>query len=98
MGEQTNLALAAFISFLVFCNPPLSPQPPFHPRRGGKGELHLTSRFGDGHIGRGCDCFWNGRVSGVEFRAPGGLRGWKATGAGGAAGLGLGLNCFISFP
>ena len=81
-GKQTWLALGGIFAFLAFCIPPLSPQPPFHPRRGGKGELHLTSRFGAEITGEGCGCFGWGEISEGEFRAPGGLQGLGWLGAG----------------
>ena len=50
--------------------PPLSPQPPFHPRRGGKGEPDLTACAGNGNIGHGHHGGLRFKNAGHEFRAP----------------------------
>ena len=77
MGEGGTVICFPLLLAPVGFLPPLSPQPPFHPHRGGKGEPHLTTRAGNGNIEDGCDCVWRVKNLGCEFRAPeaGGLNG-----------------------
>ena len=66
---------SASVAVSIFVVPPLSPQPPFHPHRGGKGEPHLSTRAGNGNIGNGPRHGLSGNSSGCEFRAPGAV--WR---------------------